>query len=115
MKKKVVRNTEYKKMIKERLAGAKEAFIAEFKPERIILFGSFARKEEDEDSSIDILIVAKTDLSFYERIKLAIRISDGDPPIEPLVYTPGEINMLLKQGEGFIDEVLKEGVLLYSK
>lgn len=101
--------------IQKRIDELRDIFVKEFNPERVILFGSYARNEETETSSIDMLIIAQTTLSFYDRIKHAIRISRGDPPVEPLVYTPAELNALLQQGEGFIDNVLKEGILLYSK
>ena len=111
----MVRDEQYKTDLNRRLDEVTDALVKLFNPERILLFGSFAREEENEDSSIDILIITKTDFSFIQRIKEAIKVTDGDPPVEPLVYTPGEINLMLKQGEGFVDTVLKEGVLLYSR
>ncbi len=90
-------------------------FTKEFEVERILLFGSFARGSEGENSSIDILVIARTQAPFYERLKQAIRVSYGDPPVDPIVYTPSEVNQLLREGDSFIDNILNEGVLLYSR
>lgn len=45
-------------------------------PEKIILFGSYARGDATEDSDIDILIIQPSDLPRYKRstpIRLALR------------------------------------------
>lgn len=103
------------KDIQARLDEVMQSFIKEFHPQRIIVFGSFARGTAHENSSVDILVVASTQEPFYERTKKAIRISDGDPPVEPIIYTPGEINLLLSERDSFINSIFAEGVLLYSK
>ena len=67
--------------------------------DEIILFGSYARGEAKETSSMDILIIAKSDLPFIERIKRVIElVSENSIPVEPLVYTPEEIRQKLGEG-----------------
>jgi predicted nucleotidyltransferase len=88
----------------------------EFNPQKIILFGSFARGEFSENKTMDIMVIAKTNLKFFDRIKGALEAcSGGEPSVEPLVYTPKELNLLLSQGEGFLEDALEEGVVLYEK
>jgi len=41
--------------------------VEHFDPERVILFGSHARGDASEDSDVDLLIVADTDLSPRQR------------------------------------------------
>jgi hypothetical protein len=90
--------------------------VALFKPEKIILFGSFARGEGKETSTMDLIIITKTKLSFFERIKKTLLCCKGGvPAIEPLIYTPKEFDLLLGQGEGFLEDAIEEGVLLYEK
>lgn len=87
-----------------------------FDPEKIIIFGSYARGESEERGTMDFLIIAKSKLKFFDRIKKALEICSGEePPIEPIVYTPKEFNQLLSQGEGFLEDALEEGVILYKK
>lgn len=85
-----------------------------FDLKKVILFGSFARGEE-RDSTIDLIIIAETKLRFFERIKKVLEIvHDDDLPIEPLVYTPNEFEMLKKSGEGFIEDAIEEGIIVYD-
>ncbi len=87
-----------------------------FKPKKIILFGSFSRGELKKSGTLDLLIISNTKLSFFKRIKKALLTCKGDdPPIEPLIYTPREFNLLWKQGEGFLEEAVEEGYVLYKK
>ncbi len=100
---------------KKRITILKKKLIEEFSPEKIILFGSFANNKQRKDSTIDILIIAKTTLPFLKRIKKAIEVADGSPAIEPIIYTPDEVSTLIEQGEGFIEDILNKGITLYSK
>ncbi|MDD3647467.1 MAG: nucleotidyltransferase domain-containing protein [Candidatus Dojkabacteria bacterium] len=87
-----------------------------FDPEKIILFGSFARGEFNEDRTLDIMIIARTNERFFDRIKKALLVCrGGNPAIEPIVYTPEEFDLLLSQGEGFLEDALEEGLVLYDK
>lgn len=87
-----------------------------FRPEKIILFGSFARGEIRERGTLDLLIISETDLRFFNRIKKALEACKGGfPSIEPIVYTPKEFDLLLSQGEGFLEDALEEGVVLYDR
>jgi len=64
-----------------------------FDPEKIILFGSYARGDATEQSDIDLLVVAQTDLPPRERFR-AIRRLLADYPVAFDVYlkTPEEFD-----------------------
>ncbi|MCA9381398.1 nucleotidyltransferase domain-containing protein, partial [Candidatus Dojkabacteria bacterium] len=86
--------------------------------EKIILFGSFARElARPKTSTMDILVVADTELPFIERIQYVREITRGaEPIIEPLVYTPAEFKELVEEeGEGFLESALDEGKVLFEK
>lgn len=92
--------------------------IEAFSPDKIILFGSYARDKDDvidDITEIDLLVIAKSNLRFTDRIKKARKACKGEPPINPLVYTPHEVNSLLEDGEGFLEEVMDEGIIIYQK
>ena len=56
-----------------------ERIVRRFEPERVILFGSYARGDATEESDVDLLVVAATDLPARERFP-AIRSVLGDFP-----------------------------------
>lgn len=88
----------------------------EFNPEKIILFGSYARGEANDDRTLDLMIIARTNDRFFDRIKRALlACKGGQPSIEPIVYTPNEFDLLLSQGEGFLEDALEEGIVLYDR
>lgn len=101
-----------------RLEVIKTALITEFAPQKIILFGSFARdKHRPQSGTMDILIIAKTNKPFIERIKTARKAtSGGSPSIDPLVYTPEEFSLMVDdEGEGFLESAVEEGEVLYER
>lgn len=88
-----------------------------FNVDKIIIFGSFARNlRQDVDNTMDVLIIAETDLSFVERIKLAREVTKGyQPSIEPLVYTPNEFKFMIEEeGEGFLEKAAKNGKVVFE-
>ena len=92
--------------------------VKEFSPEKIILFGRFAREADKPISgTMDILVIDKTDTPFIERITQARLATRGNKIIiEPLIYTPEEFDLMTKEeGEGFLESALEEGKIIYEK
>jgi HEPN domain-containing protein/predicted nucleotidyltransferase len=86
-------------------------------PIKIILFGSFARKKQyPKTGTMDILIIADTDMTFFERIKEVRKATRGKMPvIEPLVYTKSEFEQMInEEGEGFLETAIEEGIVIYE-
>ncbi|MBD3281042.1 HEPN domain-containing protein [Candidatus Dojkabacteria bacterium] len=105
-----------KEELDRRLDEVRDILVREFNPERIVVFGSYAREPlPDKLSTIDVLIIAETDLRFIERIKKAREVTRGDmPAIEPLMYTPDEFQTLTeREGESFFESALAEGREIY--
>ncbi|KXK25807.1 MAG: HEPN domain protein [candidate division WS6 bacterium OLB20] len=104
--------------VEERLVEVKENLVREFDPERIILFGRFARTmEPKQPSTLDILIIAETEEPFIERIKRARKATKGGVPVvEPLIYTPEEFTLMTEQKEEtFLESAVEEGKVLYER
>ncbi len=79
--------------------------------ERVILYGSFARGNQREDSDIDVLIISKDfqNLNLRERLEvLGIAAARIMKPIEAKGYTPEEIKTTLEAS--FLKEILEVGV-----
>jgi predicted nucleotidyltransferase len=85
-----------------------------FDPEKIILFGSFAYGTPHEWSDVDLLVVMDT----YSEIRQSIRIKLAFEPVFPLdliVRTPRRLRFWLAQGESFLQEITRTGIVLYEK
>ena len=77
---------------------------------KILVFGSFARQDLNEGSDIDIIIVGDFKERFHKRIAAIMGLTDL--PIEPLCYTPEEFDRMVVEGNCFIGDALRDGVVL---
>ncbi|MBI5036148.1 nucleotidyltransferase domain-containing protein [Candidatus Micrarchaeota archaeon] len=83
---------------------------ARMAPEKILLFGSFARGDYHEKSDVDLVVVADFKERFFERIGKVLECNDTDLVVEALAYTPEEFER--KKTETFLRKALAEGVWL---
>lgn len=83
--------------------------------ERIWLFGSMARGTGDEDSDVDLLIIARTDQGFFGRlatVQRLLREHRRGVAVAPIVLTPEELEARLAKGDQFIGDIVTHGVEL---
>ncbi|WP_018085973.1 nucleotidyltransferase domain-containing protein [Desulfurispora thermophila] len=80
---------------------------------KIILFGSYARGQAGLCSDLDIFVVMHTDLPFIERTAHIYQQISPRTATDILVYTPEEWQQM--QNRPFIQEALKEAIVLYEK
>ena len=88
------------------------------KPEKIILFGSYAYGHPTEDSDIDLLIVKETDKRRADRFVEVSELTErweGEISISPLVYTAKELEQRIALGDDFVEEILARGETLYAR
>ncbi len=79
----------------------------------IRLFGSIAKGEQTGKSDVDILIiVSSSDTPIVLRSVKYRKYFDIEIPVDIIVYTENELNIMLKQGNKFIKEILKESIQL---
>lgn len=100
------------------LATITAALVRDFSPERIVLFGSFARGDQNRASDLDLVVIAPTALPFFDRIGRALEICQGAStrlPVEALVYTPEEWERMIAEGSSFAALVLREGRVLHDR
>ena len=110
----MINDVRIKKMIGDIVEKIKEGY----SPEKIILFGSYARGQPQEDSDIDLLIIKETDERPMERwlkVRRIVRDSSRKIVVSPFVYTPAEIEHRFKLGDFFLKGIFKEGELLYER
>lgn len=96
-----------------------DAIIAGYAPEKIILFGSYAYGDPDENSDVDLLIVKKNpELKKQDRwvtVKNIVWDLHLGVPVSPLVMSPGELAVRLNERHYFIEEITERGILVYEK
>lgn len=76
----------------EKIKEITDKIVKKYKPERIILFGSYAWGKPGPDSDVDLFIVKETNHSSREMAREISRAIFPRPfPVDILVYTPSEI------------------------
>lgn len=94
----------------------KQRLIAEYKSDKIILYGSYGTENVRFDSDIDIIIIKESEKSPVERQMEVERVlSDRQIPLDIRVYTSQEIRYLFSVGSPFIEEIMETGRLLYMR
>ncbi len=89
--------------------------IKQYNPEKIIVFGSYARGDIDEYSDLDLVVIKKTNKRFLERLIEVAKLIDNDlGKVDVFVYTPEEFKMMKENKNPFIEKVIKEGKVVYE-
>jgi predicted nucleotidyltransferase len=89
--------------------------VINYRPEKIILFGSMAQPDVGEWSDLDLVIVKETSLPFMRRLKEVALLCLAPVSVDFLVYTPSEFAELVAQKNPFIlNEVVAKGRVLYE-
>mgnify|MGYP001499076190 CR=1 FL=1 len=90
------------------------AIAREFKPRRIILFGSYAYGKPTEDSDVDLMVVMPHQ-GDYIRQAIEIRSRVAAPfPLDLLVRSGREMRERYRLEDWFIREILDKGKILYE-
>ena len=89
--------------------------VAKFRPERVILFGSYAEGRPTEDSDVDLLVVMDhqgRDVEQAFEIRRSIKRSF---PLDLVVRTPATVLRRLTQTDTFLSTVYSKGQTLYER
>ena len=101
------------------LPKAIDRIVTELKPEKIILFGSYAYGNPTPDSDVDLLIVMETNGKEKEMYRAAsLLLYPREFPVDIIVKTPREIEEAIRGGvvNGFfIREIVNKGKVLYDR
>ncbi len=84
--------------------------------ERVVLFGSHARGDAREDSDVDLMVVAESELPRFKRARGLYRMLRPYPfGMDLIVYTPQEIERGKRSPASFVSAVLREGETVYVR
>lgn len=87
-----------------------------YKPETIVLFGSYAQGRPGPDSDIDLLVVKDSKERRDNRDREIRRLLRGIKlPLDIFVYTPEEVEKFRSMEGSFVNEIFKKGEVLYEK
>lgn len=95
--------------------GIVEEIAREFSPRAIVVFGSVARREADDESDLDLRVVMDSELPPPKRTALIYRhFLRCMLPMDVFVLTPDELREELAAGGSFAGEILRTGVVAYG-
>jgi predicted nucleotidyltransferase len=104
-------------MITKEIENIRDLIIQEYHPDKIILFGSFAKGTEHDDSDIDILVISdhekdlpRTKRGFNLRLKLAVM----KKPIDIIFYSQEDLDRWKNIRQSFCATLLREGITIYG-
>ncbi len=102
------------KKIQDSFSDIIQSIINNYAPQKIVLFGSYARREAHEGSDIDLMVIKETSKRFIDRIADVIKLNNTLIPLEPLVYSPLEFETMKKGKRDFIMTIEEEGIEIYT-
>lgn len=86
----------------------------EFKPEKVILFGSYAYGTPSSGSDVDLLIIMRLrKRGVYQAAEIQTSIRPQFP-LDLLVRSPEKVKKRLALGDCFMREIITKGRVLYE-
>jgi predicted nucleotidyltransferase len=86
----------------------------EFKPEKIILFGSHAYGQPKQDSDVDLLVVMPFEGGYFHQAGRIRQYLSLSIPMDLLVRTPEQLQHRLEIGDSFMREIVERGKVMYE-
>jgi predicted nucleotidyltransferase len=90
--------------------------VENYRPEKVILFGSYAKGNPTVDSDLDLLVIKNSHLPRYKRgSEIRKHLRGMKIPIDLVVYTNEEIARWRDVKMAFITTAIETGVVLYEE
>lgn len=90
--------------------------VAQFDPEQVILFGSYAYGTPHEDSDVDLFVIMESDEDLFRRsflVRMAVQVDFL--AMDVIARTPKEVAERLEMGDYFMKEIIERGRVLYRR
>jgi len=100
----------------EKIRQAAQKIVEAAHPEKIILFGSHAYGNPNDDSDVDLFVVMESDQRVHARMVQLSKILSPRPfPVDIITRTPAELEERLEIGDCFFKEIVTKGKVLYDR
>lgn len=87
-----------------------------YNPDKIILFGSYARGNYSENSDLDFILIKETTAPKHKRGVEVRKLFFGLPiPMDFKIYTSAEFNNELANKYSFLSSAIKGSKILYER
>ena len=89
-------------------------------PEKIILFGSYAYGQPNEDSDLDILVIKDIEAAKVREFRIDLKlklwniIQKLNIPIDIFVDSQQSIDQRIEDGDQFYKEIISKGTVIYA-
>ncbi len=98
----------------EKILSLSATIAREFKPDCIILFGSYAYGNPTDDSDVDLLVVLPFEGKPLRKALEIINKVNPMIPIDLLVRTPEQVKMRIANNDWFMREIFEKGRKVYE-
>ena len=88
--------------------------VERFRPQKVILFGSYAYGTPTYDSDIDLLVVMPYEGNELDKMAEVRGELNSAMPLDVLVKTPTQIETRIEMGDFFVREIMDNGKVLYD-
>ena len=96
------------------IVGFSKRLVAEYRPQRVVLFGSYAEGTQTADSDVDLLIVMPFDgKPVHKSVEMRLKLRPPFP-VDLIVRTPEVVRQRLDMGDTFLRGILEKGKVLYE-
>jgi predicted nucleotidyltransferase len=85
-------------------------------PQKVIVFGSYAKGRATIKSDLDLLVIKETELPMVKRAQnLMPMLSRSLIRVDVHVYTPEEVEEYSQEPLSFVNTILKTGKIVFEK
>jgi predicted nucleotidyltransferase len=92
----------------------RDSIALEFRPQRIIMFGSCADGTQAEHSDLDLLIIMRYVGSGLRKAVEILNRVNPRVPVDLVVKTPEEFQQRIRENDFFLADILRRGRVLYE-
>lgn len=86
----------------------------EFKPSRIVLFGSYASGRPTVDSDVDLMVILDhRGRAVDKAVEIRLKVKAAFP-LDLLVWTPEKVRERIEMEDPFMKEIMEKGLVLYE-
>jgi len=99
-----------------RIADMVRRIVREFRPEKVILFGSRAAGQGEADSDVDLLVVMRVKGSVRKKaMEIDLSLADRTLPLDLIVVTPEQFERERDRIGSVVRPAAREGKVLYDR